>query len=116
MAREIEFADDFGAKERDHVRTFGKKKAGDDFFGNRRAAEDVAAFENDDLLACFGEIRGVDQAVVATADDDNVVVLPHSVGLRPFSRTPASVRGEEKIRAIGRVDILLRREFGHKSR
>jgi len=96
VAREIEFTDDFGAKERDDVRAFGKKKAGDDFFGDGGAAENVAAFENDDLLPCFGEIRGVDQAIVAAADDDYVVVLPHSVGLRHQSATKTrSARLEE---------------------
>ncbi len=79
MAREIEFADDFRAKKRDDIRTFGKKKAGEDFFSDRSAAEDVAAFENDDFLPGFGKIGGVDQSVVTAADDDNVVVLTHSV-------------------------------------
>jgi hypothetical protein len=60
-------------------KTLGKKKAGNDFFGHGGAAEDVAAFENDNLLPCFGKVSGVDQAVVTAADDDNVVVLPHSV-------------------------------------
>ncbi len=79
VARKIEFADDFGAKERDNVRTFGEKKAGDDFFGDGGAAEHVATFEDDDLLPSFGEVGGVDQAVVAAADDDDVVVLTHSL-------------------------------------
>ncbi len=79
MAREIEFANDLGAEKRDHVRTFRKKKTGDDFFGDGGATENMAAFQDDDLLPCFGEIRGVDQAVVAAADDDNVVVLTHSI-------------------------------------
>src|SRR5260370_42492240 len=86
VARKIEFTDDFGAEERDNVRTFGKKKAGDDFFGDGGAAENVAAFQDDDLLPCFGEIRGIDQAVVAAADDDNVVVLAHSEELRCDSK------------------------------
>src|SRR5437016_10629212 len=71
VAREIEFADDFGAKERDDVRTFGKKKAGDDFFGDGGATEHVAAFEDDGLLPSFGQICGVNQAVVAAADDED---------------------------------------------
>jgi len=79
VARKIEFANDFGAKKRDDVRTFGEKKTGEDFFGDSGAAQNVAAFEDDNLLAGLGEVCGVDQAVVATADDDNVVLLPHSV-------------------------------------
>ena len=79
VARKIEFANDFGAKKRDNVRTFGEKKTGEDFFGDSGAAQNVAAFEDDNLLAGLREVCGVDQAVVATADDDNVVLLPHSV-------------------------------------
>ncbi len=73
---------DFRAEERDDVGAFGKKKARDDFFSDGSAAENVAAFQDDDLLPCFGKIGGIDQAVVTAADDDNVVVLPHSLGLR----------------------------------
>jgi hypothetical protein len=79
VAGKVKFANDFRAEKRDDVRTFGKKKAGENLFGDGGAAKDVAAFEDDDLLPCFGKVRGVDQAVVAAADDDNVVVLPHSV-------------------------------------
>jgi len=38
----------------------------------------MPAFEYDDLLPCLGKIRCVNQAVVASADDDNVVVQTHS--------------------------------------
>ena len=44
VTREIEFTDDFWTKERDNVRTFGKKKARDDFFGNLGTAENMASF------------------------------------------------------------------------
>jgi predicted membrane protein len=79
VAGEVEFANDFGAEQRDDVRTFRKKKTRDDFFGNGGSAEDVTAFEAQNFLAGFGEISGVDEAVVAAADDDNVVVVRHSV-------------------------------------
>jgi hypothetical protein len=79
VARKIEFANNFRTEERDNVRTLGKKKAGDDFFSDSGAAEDMAAFQHDDPLPCFGKISGVYQAVVTAADDDNIVVLPHSV-------------------------------------
>ena len=46
VARKIELANDFRAKQRDDVRAFGEKKAGDDFFGNSGAAENVAALQN----------------------------------------------------------------------
>ena len=38
----------------------------------------MAAFEDENFFAGFGEVRGVDQAVVAAADDDCVVMLRHS--------------------------------------
>jgi len=79
VARKIKFANDFRAEERDNVRTFRKKKAGDNFFGDGGAAEHMATFQDYDSLPCFGEVGGVDEAIVAAADDDNVVVLPHSV-------------------------------------
>jgi len=47
------FANDFRAEKRDDVRTFGKKKAGENLFGDGGAAKDVAAFEDDDLLPCL---------------------------------------------------------------
>ncbi len=79
MTRKIEFANNFRTEERDDVRTLGKKKAGDDFFGDSGTAEDVAAFQHDDFLPCFGKISGVYQAVVTAADDDNVVEPPQSI-------------------------------------
>src|SRR5713226_2539486 len=82
VSREIEFTDDFRAKQRNHVRTFGEEKTRENFFGDCRSAEHMPAFENDDFLPCFSEIRGVDEAVMAASDDNNVVVLPHSKGLR----------------------------------
>jgi hypothetical protein len=78
VAGEIEFANDFGAEQRDDVGAFGEEEAGDDFFGYGGAAEDVAAFEDENFFAGLGEVRGVDQAVVAAADDDCVVILRHS--------------------------------------
>jgi len=49
------------------------------FFGDGGASENVAALQYDDFLSRFGEVGGVDESIVAAADDDNVVVLPHSV-------------------------------------
>ena len=77
VAREIEIANDFRAQQRDDVGKDGKFEAGDDFFGDGGAAENVAAFEDEDFLAGFGEIRRVHQAVVAAADHDDVVFLCH---------------------------------------
>ena len=77
VAREIEIANDFRAKQRDNVREDGKFETGNDFFGNGRAAENIATLENQDFLACLGEIRRIHEAVVAAADYDDVVFLRH---------------------------------------
>ena len=82
MAGEIEFANDFGAEERDDVGTFGEEEAWDDFFGDGGAAEDAAAFENQDFFAGFGQVRGVHETVVTASDDDHIVELRHSLGLQ----------------------------------
>jgi hypothetical protein len=42
----------------------------------------VPSFKNDNPLPRFGEVCGVNEAVVAAANDDDVVVLPHEVRLR----------------------------------
>jgi hypothetical protein len=86
VAREIEFANDFGAEEGDYVGAFGEEEAGNDFFRDGGAAENVAAFEDENLFAGFGKIRGVDKAIVAAADDDCVVMLRHAVRLHTNSR------------------------------
>ena len=78
VARKIELANDFRPKKRDDVRTLRKKKAWNDFFGDGGTAEHVAAFEDEHLLPCFSKVGGVHEAVVAAADDDNVVVLRHA--------------------------------------
>jgi hypothetical protein len=79
VTREIEFTDNFRAKQRDHVGTLGEEEAGNDFFGNGRAAENSAAFEYEDLLACFRQIGGIHQTVVAAADNDHIIGLRHSL-------------------------------------
>src|ERR1700677_1092744 len=77
VAREIEVANDFGAQQGDDVGINGKFEAGNDFFGDGGAAEDVTLFEDEDFFAGFGEVRRVDQAVVAAADYDDVVFFGH---------------------------------------
>jgi len=79
---EIQLTNDFGAEERDDVRTFGEEKAGDDFFGNGGTAEDAAAFEDDHFFTGFGQVGGVDEAIVTASDDDYIVELRHSLRLQ----------------------------------
>ena len=74
MARQIELADDLGPQQRDDVRADGELEAGEDLFGDRRAAEHVAPLEHEHLAPRARQIGGGDQAVVAAADDDDVVI------------------------------------------
>ena len=73
VAGKVEVANDFRPQQRDDVGANGKLESGEDFFGDGGAAEDVTAFEHEDFLAGAGEVGGVDEAVVAAADDDDVV-------------------------------------------
>ena len=43
-----------------------------EFFGDRGAADLIAAFEHQRLESGLGQIEGRDQPVVAAADDDDV--------------------------------------------
>src|SRR5216683_2990304 len=60
VAREIEFANDFGTQERDDVGTHREEEAGNDFFGDGGSAENVAAFEDENFFAAFREVGRVD--------------------------------------------------------
>ena len=56
-----------------------------EFFGDGGAADDIAAFENERPVALFREIKGRDQRVVATAENDDVALRrPLSVFPRVF--------------------------------
>ena len=87
MAGQIELADDLRPQQRDDVRADGEMEAGKDLFGDRRAAEHVAALEHEHLPPGAGQICGRGQAVVAAADDDRVVTqapaLNQAQGQRP---------------------------------
>ncbi len=79
---QIEFANDFGAKERNYVGTFGEEETRDDLFGDGGAAEDAAAFEDENFLSGFGQVGCVHETVVTASDDDHIVGLRHSFGLQ----------------------------------
>src|SRR5882757_7284915 len=114
VAGEIEFANDFGAEEGDYVRAFGEQEAGDDFFGDGGTTENVAAFEDENFFAGFGEIGRVDQAVVAAADDNCVVMLRHAVKLHtnPRMKEIAETGRARQFTGMGRLGTrgLERRE------
>ena len=98
VAREIEVANNFRAKKRDDVRKNGKFEAGNDFFGDSGAAENVAAFENKDFLPRFREVSRIDEAVVAATDDNNVVALRHE----DWCESPAGKTNAERVEAFYR--------------
>ena len=75
VPRQFEVADDLRAQQADDVRELAEAIAREDFGGHRGAADDFAPFEHDDLLAGAREVGGRDQAVVAGADDDGVVLI-----------------------------------------
>src|SRR6185295_1113581 len=95
MPRQIEFANDLRAQQRDNVGANGKLKTGKDFFGNRRAAEHVAPLKHEHTLARAREIRRIYQTVVAAADDDDVVFVAHQTTTTIRTRLLKYSSGEE---------------------
>ncbi len=73
MAGQIEVANDLRPQQRNHVGAHREFEARENFFGAGGAAQHVAAFKDQNFLAGTRQIRGVDQAVVASADHDHVV-------------------------------------------
>ena len=51
MARQVQLADDLGPQQRDHVRADRELEAREDLLGHGRAAQDVPALQDEDLLA-----------------------------------------------------------------
>ena len=74
VARKIEVANDLRPQQRDHVRAHRELESGKDFFGDGCAAEHMAALQHQNFLPGLRQVGGVDQAVVAAADDDHVVL------------------------------------------
>ena len=74
---QLEVADDLRSQQTHDVAADRELEAGEDLFGNRRAAEHIAALEHECLLASLGEVGGAGQPVVAAADHDGVVARRH---------------------------------------
>ena len=70
-----------GPQQRDDVGADGELEAGKHFFGDRGAAEHVAAFEHQHFLARARQISSVDQSVMSATNDDDVVFIAHSLTL-----------------------------------
>ena len=69
----IEVANDLRPQQRDHVRADRELEPRHDLFRAGRAAEHVPALQHQHFLAGALQIGSIDQAVVAAADDDDVV-------------------------------------------
>ena len=73
MALEFEIADDFRTEEAVDVTGGGDFEAGPEFLGDDAAADEFAAFEDEDFSSRAREISGSDEAVMACTDNDGVV-------------------------------------------
>ena len=73
MAREIEVANDLRPEQRDDIGADGEFKSGENFFRNRGPAEHMAALQYENFLAGARQVGGIGEAIVASADDDDVV-------------------------------------------
>jgi hypothetical protein len=80
VPRKIQFADDFRPQQRHDVGTDGKLEARKNLFSNRRSAEHVPPFKDEDFSPGSCQIRGIHETVVAAADDDDVVVHANPAG------------------------------------
>jgi hypothetical protein len=81
VLRQVEVADDLRPQQRHDVGRDAEPEAGEDLLGDGRAAEDVAPLEDDGSKAGTREVGRGGEAVVAPADHDRVVPLPHPIPL-----------------------------------
>ena len=75
MARQFEIANDLWPQQAHYVGEFRKAVAGKDFFGDSGAADHLATLEHHDLFSRARKVGASDQAIVACADDDCVVLV-----------------------------------------
>jgi len=64
----------------------------------------MAAFEGEHLLPCFRQVGGIDEAVVAAADDDYIVMLCHAGKLRSDFASRAQIRQIVQSKTAGSED------------
>ena len=77
---EAEFVDDEGVEQAEEVGAGGDLVAGPGLVDGAGAADAVAGFEDEDLLACAGEVGSAGEAVMTCADDDDIPGLAGEVG------------------------------------
>ena len=75
VARQVQIPDDLRAEQAHHVGAHAVLEARVDLLRNRSAPEHVPLLQHHDALAGPGQVRGVDEAIVAPADDDGVVAV-----------------------------------------
>src|SRR5579864_7941590 len=73
LLQQLHVANDFRTQGTGGMREDRGTKAGMKFFRDRGATNQVATLEDERLESSSGEVKGRDQAVVAAADDDDVV-------------------------------------------
>ena len=72
---QLELTDHLGPDQAQRVRERREAEARVELFGDRRATDEVPLLEDQRLQSGLGEVGAVDEAVVATADDDRVVAV-----------------------------------------
>jgi len=77
VARKLHVFQDCGERRAAGVGQRGTAKTGMKFFGDRGAADDIAAFENERPVALFREIEGRDERVVASTQNDDFASGSH---------------------------------------
>jgi hypothetical protein len=77
VARQFQLANDVRAQQADDVGEDGELEAGIDLLGDAGAADEIALFQHQHLLAGFRQVSGGHQAVVPAADNNGVVLSGH---------------------------------------
>ena len=77
VAGKVEVANDLGAQQRDDVRADGKLESGKNFFRDRCPAKHMPPLQDEHFLPRARKIGGVSEAVVASANHDDVVCVSH---------------------------------------
>src|SRR5207244_11661245 len=83
-SRELEVPDDLGSQEARGISEPRELDAGEDLFRDGGAANDRAAFYDEDTPSRFGEVRRSDETVVASADDDGIPRAIHGTASAGF--------------------------------
>ncbi len=108
---EPQLADDFRIEEAHGVGGRGIAKAGREFLGDRRAADDRAALEHPYFETGAGEIAGAYEAVMTAADDDDVVKHRTSAASRSGRRRRCR-RNSRTSSRVGRGSVRRARARG----